>query len=255
MYFEDVESCFVNYLESKKIFKVKEFDNTIKYKNISLDNIKEQMFIISEFHRRTLKYSGIMNKRLYNNIGKEVEQYKVYTKKLKKYLDRIEKVQNKTIFQKKLDQIGKKYLIRAEICMDNLYENNYRNLIIRSMKREEMCLRNTYFNNLRKKRDIEVIDIEGCCYNMVEMDAVYFLNRIKRKGINVDFYKIIMEFCKYEHLKNSSVQFILSMISYPYEVMKCCSKYIYGTKNWTEKEYILKLNKAIDEDGESLIKF
>jgi len=139
--------------------------------------------------------------------------------------------------------------------MDNLYENNYRNLIIRSMKREEMCLRNTYFNNLRKKRDIEVIDIEGCCYNMVEMDAVYFLNRIKRKGINVDFYKIIMEFCKYEHLKNSSVQFILSMISYPYEVMKCCSKYIYGTKNWTEKEYILKLNKAIDEDGESLIKF
>ncbi|OAA86673.1 hypothetical protein [Clostridium ljungdahlii] len=255
MYFEDVESCFVNYLESKKIFKVKEFDNTIKYKNISLDNIKEQLFIISEFHRRTLKYSGIMNKRLYNNIGKEVEQYKVYTKKLKKYLDRVGKLQNKTIFQEKLNQIGKKYLIRAESCMHNLDKNGYTDLIIRSMKRVEMCLTNTYFNNLRKKRNIEVIDIEGCCYNMVEMDAVYFLNRIKRKGINADFYEIIMEFCKYEHLKSSSVQFILSMISYPNEVMKCCSKYIYGTKNWTEEEYVLKLNKAMSEDGESLIKF
>ncbi|AGY76517.1 hypothetical protein [Clostridium autoethanogenum] len=159
------------------------------------------MFIISEFHRRTLKYSGIMNKRLYNNIGKEVEQYRVYTKKLKKYLDRVEKLQNKTIFQEKLNQIGKKYLIRAESCMDNLDKNSYTDLIIRSMKRVEMCLRNTYFNNLRKKRDIEVIDIQGCCYNMVEMDAVYFLNRIKRKGINADFYEIIMEFCKYEHLK------------------------------------------------------
>ena len=254
MYFEDVQSCFVKYLESRKIFKVKEFDNTIKHKDISLDNIKEQMFIISEFHRRTLKYSGIMNKRLYNNIGKEVEQYKVYTKKFKKYLDRIGKIQNKTIFQKKLNQIGKKYLIRAKSCMDNLHKNDYTDLIIRSMKREEMCLINTYFSNLRKKRNIEVIDIEGCCYNMVEMDAVYFLNKIKRKGINVDFYEIIMEFCKYEHLKHSSEQFILSMISYPYEFMKCCSKYIYGTKNWTEKEYILQLSKAMDQDGESLIK-
>lgn len=253
MYSDNIELCFIEYLKSRGISVVKEFKEELKQEQLTLGGIKEQISIISEFHRKALGYTGVMNKRLDNNIGKTVERYRIYTKRLKKDLEIVRDCNNRSYFHEKLNKVGKKYLIRAEKCMDNLYKNNYVNLIIRSMDRVEMCLTDTYFDNLKKKEDIEVVNIKGCCYNMVEMDLAYFLNRIKRKGIDVNFNELIKEFCAYESLNDNSLQFILSIISYPYHFMKCCNRYRYNTKNWTEEQYALKLDESMNEDGESLI--
>ncbi|CAB1254135.1 spore coat protein [Clostridium sp. MT-14] len=255
MYCDNIESYFIKYLESKKIFVVKEFKNKIKYEDLTLDKIKSQICTMGEFHEKTLGYTGVMNRRLDNNIGKVVEQYKIYTRRFKKDIVEIEKLKDKTDFQKKINEIGEKYLTRAEKCLDNIYQSHYMDLIIRSMNRVEMCLRNTYFDNLRKNenKNIEIIDIKGCCYNMVEMDAIYFLSKLKRKNKDIDFNRITSKFCKYETLNDNSVQFILSMVSYPREFMRCYSRYKYHTKDWGEEEYLMKLNKSIDEDGDSLI--
>ncbi|APM41040.1 spore coat protein [Clostridium kluyveri] len=253
MYSDNVELCFIEYLKSKGIYVVKQFNRDLKQESLTLNRIKEQISIISEFHKRTLGYTGVMNKRLDNNIGRVVERYKIYIRKLKKYLEQISSYKNRSNFEEKLNKVGEGYLIRAERCMENLYKNNYIDLILRSMSRVEMCLTDIYFDNLRKTKDIQVINIKNCCYNMVEMDLVYFLNKIKRKGIDINFSELIKSFCIEESLDDNSLQFILSIISYPYQFMKCCNKYRYNTKNWTEDEYLLRLDKSINEDGESLI--
>lgn len=253
MYSDNVELCFVEYLKSKGIYVVKQFNRNSKQEHLTLDRIKEQISIINEFHKRTLGYTGIMNKRLENNIGKIVERYKIYIKRLKRYLEQISNFKNRSNFEEKLNEVGGKYLIRSQKCIDNLYKNNYIDLIIRSMNKVEMCLEDNYFDNLRRVKDIQVINVKNCCYNMVEMDLVYFLNKIKRKNKNINFNELIEDFCIDECLNDNSFQFVVSILSYPYQFMKCCNRYRYNVKDWTEDEYLFRLDKSIDEDGESLI--
>lgn len=253
MYCNNVNDTFIKYLQSKGIYHVENFSEKIKYKNISVEAIKNQGYIISEFHDRTLGYTGYMNKKLSNNIGRVVEQYKVNIKKLNRDLKKIKQNGADNELDKILLKNGELYLERAQKCIEKIYMNDYIDLIMRSTKRVEMCIGNTYFNNLRKLQNIEVKDIEGCCYNMVEMDFAYFLNKVKRKGLEIDFYSLINEFCSLEDLDTSSVKFILAIISYPYAFMKWCSRYRDKNQNFDEKEYYLKLQKAIKEDGNSLI--
>jgi len=253
VYCDNLTACFVKYLQTKGIKQVDNFDDEIKYEDITISMIKDQIHIISDFHRNTFGYTGRMNKRLDNNIGKTVEQYKVYIKRLDRDLEKLRKTNIYNEFEKALLDKGDLYLTRAKNCVDNIYKNDYLSLIMRSMKKMEMCLGNTYFNNLRKKKIIEVKDVEGCCYNMVEMDLAYLMGKIKRKGISVDFDSLIREFCELECLDDNSISFIKAIISYPYEFIKCCNRYRDKSKSWTEREYISRLEKAMTIDGESLI--
>lgn len=252
MYYDNIDKCFIKYLNSKGINCVEKFDNLDK-DNISDSKIKDQICFISEFHIKTNGYTEHMNKRLSNEIGKTVEQYKIYIKRLDKQLkELIEKGPNND-FEKLLLNHGYSYLARAKNSIETILRNDYIDLITRSMKKVEMCLGNTYFTNLRKINNLEIIDINGCCYNMVEMDLCYFLSKIKKKRKNVDFYSLILDFCKSESLEQNSCKFILSIISYPYEFIKCCNRYRDKSKNWSIDEYVLKLQRAIIADGESLI--
>ncbi|MBC2579902.1 spore coat protein [Clostridium sp. DJ247] len=253
MYCVNPVECFVKYLESKGIKQVKCFESIDENFNIDYSAIKNQVEIISEFHIKTLGYTGYMNKRIDNNIWKVIEQYKIYIKRIEKHLRYIEDNGAKNEFEELMLKHGYTCLERAKKCIHNIYKCDYMNLIMRSMKKAEMCLGNTYFNNLRKTESIEVIDINNCCYDMVEMDLAYFLSKIKRKKAQVDFYNLIGYFCKLESLNNDSIDFILSIMSYPYEFIKYCNRYREKAKNWTDEEYALKLKKAIIVDGESLI--
>lgn len=253
MYCDNLTVCFIKYLETKGIKQVDNFGEEIKYQSITTSMIKEQIHIISEFHRNTLGYTGRMNRRLDNNIGKTVEQYKVYTKKLDRDLEKLKEKDIHSEFEKVLLEKGDIYLTRAKYCIESIYNNNYINLIMRSMKKVEMCVGNTYFNNLRKRKSIEIRDVDSCCYNMFEMDMAYLLSKIKKKGVSVDFDSLIREFCKVESLDINSINFIKAIISYPYEFIRCCNRYREKSKKWTENEYVSKLEKAIASDGESLV--
>jgi len=253
VYCDNLTACFIKYLESKGIKQIDDFGEEIKHESITTSMVKEQIYIISEFHRNTLGYTGRMNRRLDNNIGKTVEQYKVYTKKLNRDLEKLKEKDINSKFEKILLKKGDIYLIRARYCIDSIYDNNYTSLILRSMRNMEMCIGNTYFNNLRKKDSIEIKNVEECCHDMFEMDIVYLLSKLKRKGINVDFDSLIRDFCEEESLNNDSINFIRAIISYPYEFIRCCNRYREKSKKWTEDEYVLKLKKAMVLDGESLI--
>jgi uncharacterized protein YkuJ len=243
----------MKYLESKEIYCVEDFSDRIKYKNVNMDMIKNQICIISEFHIKTLGYTGYMNRRLSNNIGRVVEQYKIYIKRLNKDLKKIQQdgIDNK--LEKIFLKNGEIYLERAQRCIENIYKNDYIGLIMRSTKKMEMCIGNTYFSNLRKLKNIQVKNIEGCCYNMVEIDLAYFLGKMKRKGLEIDFNSLINKFCSLEALDINSAKFISAIISYPYAFMKFCNRYRDKSKNLSEEEYFFKLEKAMIEDGNSLI--
>ncbi len=253
MYCENVTESFMKYLESKEIYCVEDFSDRIKYKNIDMDIIKNQICIISEFHDKTLGYTGYMNRRLSNNIGRIVEQYKIYIKRLNKDLKKMQQEGIDSNLEKFFFKNGEIYLERAQRCIENMYKNDYIGLIMRSTKKVEMCIGNTYFNNLRKSKNIQIKSIEGCCYNMVEMDLAYFLGKIKRKGLEVDFDSLINKFCSLEALDINSAKFISAIISYPYAFMKWCNRYRDKSKSSSEEECFLKLKKAMIEDGNSLI--
>lgn len=246
MYYFDLDSCFYKYLEAKKIVKVDNFNFQIKSRDIDDLKIDNQLEIINEFHNRTLGYTGYMNKRLNNNLGRTIEQYKMYIRWLKRDLEEIEIGHDNSEFKKIIGEVGKDYLEKARKCIENIYENNYLCLLKRSMSRNEVCLKNAYFNNLRKAGDtIEIINLDGCCYNMVEMDAINFLKKLKRKSIDIDAYGIISKFCNISRLDKDSLEFMISVISYPYEFMKCCNKYRYTIKSLPEKIYVDELKKII----------
>lgn len=253
MYCDNLTKSFKRYLESRDIKCVESFDGNTNFQSITESDIQNQVYNISEFHIKTLGYTGYMNKRLDNNIGKTVEQYKMYIKRLSKQINKLRENGINNEFEELLSEYGDIYLERANRCINTIYKNDYIKLILRSMKRTEMCLGNPYFSNLRKQKSLEIIDVDGCCYNMCEMDIASFLGKIKRKKIDVDFNNLTRDFCTLESLDKNSYMFILSIISYPYEFVKCCNRYREGTKKWTVEQYAEKLQKAIIADGDSLV--
>jgi hypothetical protein len=252
------ETVFKNveeFLKSRDIIKVENFSISEKseFEGLTEKLVKEHLNVLSEFHKTIMGFNGFMGKRLNNYTGKRVEEFKVYTKKLKRDIRKLELEGVQNNFEAILLSRGEEFINRAEKCISEIYSWQYYNLINRSMKRIEICLGNTYQDNIRKLDTIEVINIEHFGYNMVECDGVYYLNKLKRKGARFDWKQLIGEFCNTEGLGVTSEVFISAMIDYPYEFMKCCNRYRYRKKNWDDEKYAENLALAIDKDGVSIL--
>ena len=50
MYCSSIESYFIRYLQSKGIIVVKRFGDKVKREDLTLNEIENQIFTISEFH-------------------------------------------------------------------------------------------------------------------------------------------------------------------------------------------------------------
>jgi hypothetical protein len=246
---DELYKSFLQYLTSKNIQIVETFDG-YKEPTIEESKIEEQLYTMSEFHKNVMGYKGYMGKRLNNKTGSVVEQYKVSIKRLKRYLKNIRLNSASSNFERTLLKEGYVHLQRAENSISEVYNAGYISLIERSMKRTEICLGDSDFNNLRNiDGKIEVLSLDKCCYNNVEMDCFYLLSKYRRRGIKLDYNKLINKFCEYECLDENSSKFILALLSYPYAFMKCCNRYREKAKEWSEEEYQDRLNKAILRDG------
>jgi hypothetical protein len=241
------------------IFKgIKNIDiKQFNYKNIDVD-ITEDLIIdqfraMHTFHEKSSGFSGYLRNRLNNNTGKVVEEYKVYIRKLAADMNKIKRDGPKNSFEKLIMIHGKKVITRAEECISAAYLSDYIGIIKRSMRRGEICLGNTDFSNLCKSDFTYVVSFEDCSYNMVEIDCLLLLNKLNRKGVKLDFKRLVDEFCNIEGLDDSSSKFLIALTSYPHEFMKCCNRYREGKKQWPESKFSEKLIKALMQDGESLL--
>jgi len=230
--------------------------NDFKYKNIEVDIteelIIEQFGAIYEFHKKSLGFNGYLRNRLNNNTGKIVEEYKISIKKLVKDINNIIRDGPKNSFEELIIKYGEGVIKRGEACIRAVYQTDYIGIITRSMRRGEICLGNTDFQNLRKNYSIDVVSFEDCCYNMVEMDCFNLLSKLRRKGLELDFQRLTRQFCYIEGLDATSLEFIIALVSYPYEFMKCCNKYREDKNKDHEDKFSKKLLKALTQDGDSL---
>jgi hypothetical protein len=253
---DELYKSFLEYLSLKDIELVENFHD---YKPSALEDIDEakiemQLFNISEFHKNVMGYKGYMGKRLDNKTGSVVEQYKVNIKRLRRYLKNIRVNSAASDFERLLLKEGFDYLQRAETCISEIFNSGYMSIIERSMKKTEICLGLVDFNNLRKNAEkIELLSLNKCCNNNVEMDCFYLLNKYRRKGIKLDYKRLASKFCQYEGLDENSCKYILALLSYPYGFMKCCNRYREKTKEWSEEQYKESLLKEIVKDGEILV--
>ncbi|MCM8709665.1 spore coat protein [Clostridium sp. SYSU_GA19001] len=251
---DELFDSFLEYLSLKDIVLVEDFkDKQTKSDNIDEEAVLKQLLVISEFDKRVMGYKGYMGKRLDNKTGSVVEQYKVNIKRLKRYLKNIRMNSAASNFERVILKKGNDYLKRAESCISEIYNAGYMDIIQRSMKNTEICLGNVDFSNLRKTEKIEIISIDKCCYNNIEMDCFNLLSKHKRKGAELDWKLLTEKFCEYADLSESSSRFILALLSYPYEFMKCCNRYREKSKDWSEKEYEERLERALLKDGEILL--
>lgn len=217
--------------------------------SIDENKILEQIDAICAFHRAALGFNGADTRGMPNKIGKTVEKYKMRMKNLKRDLKGFNGKSSLNEFESIILKTANIYLSRAEKCIDLINRCNYINLVKRSMRRFEICLGNTYFDNLKKNNMVEIVSLKKCSYNMLEMDGVYLLNKVKKnKNNNIDFESIIKYFCEIEGFNDDSSNFIKALISYPHAYMKCCQRYRLDKKQWDITEYVMNINKAIEQE-------
>lgn len=221
--------------------------------NISEKTALEQLEIIAAFHGAAMTYNKINTGMIRNKLGKSVEKYKINIKNLKREVSSISANNVTNEFENILVESSEEYMKRAEQSLQEIYASNYIGLIKRSMKRYEISLGNTYFTNLRKNEGIEIASLKRCAYNMLEIDGVYFINKMKRNGYKLDFEKLISSFCDIEGFNSNSNNFIKALISYPHEYMKCIERYRENRNMCTVSDFKLCLKRAMEKDGESIL--
>jgi hypothetical protein len=243
-----------DYLEKRNINISPNQKERILQTNYNEYNILEQIDLICDFHNRVKDGEGIYLLRLQSNIGKEMEEYKVNIKRLRKMLLDIEREGIKDAFENELLSSGHQILFKAEACVKYIEESEYIELIKRSMRSNELSIGSCENTNLWKNENyICIFDTSKLCFNMVEWDCITYLSKIKRRGIHIDYGKVIESFVLKSGLDKISENYIKAMVSYPYEYMKVCARKREGKKKWSAEEYGEKLSAAKLKDGGFLV--
>lgn len=239
---------FVEYLVSKGVVINYQLDEKKYSHNISEEKIKEQIGIINEFHEKTVGYCGFSNKGLRNETGRFFEENKVQFKEMNRYFEGIKNKNSINEFDEMLFDNGSYFLKLAQNSIDSINNLDYLGLIKRSMKRIEVCS-GSQCAGFIKNQQLEIKDPERCCYDMVEVDMAKFLIKLKRKGIEADWSRLIKFYCELSKLEQDSSKFIMALFSYPYEVFRWIRRYKENSKNKNIDEYCRKLKIFIARDS------
>jgi hypothetical protein len=240
---------FEQYLKDKNIDIVNKFNcPTIV---INEGNLIEQMEMMNEFHKRTMGGQVIFKNRLESTIGELVEDFKVGLKKLKReeQVLRVKEVENE--FESLILNNVEFYIERGEKSIKTIYENGYLDLIRRSMNNKEIAIGTGNSINLTEDKILEIKGSSKCSYDMVEVDCFYLLQKYKKRRYELDYERLIREFCSIGSLTKDSYSFIAGLLSYPYEFVRICTKY--RKKDLTSEECLRKIIRAMEQDGDSII--
>lgn len=220
----------------------------VKKSDINEELIIEQLHLINRVHKLLNDYNGYDVKNIDNKTGKLVEKYKMEIRLGKRYIKNIEE-------NKCLDEFGNMlldYLERSEKCI-LMASKNYVELIRRSMKNREMCIHDCYFDNLYDNKEIVIRDINSICFDMLEVDCINLILKIKETKNKINLEKLIYEYVCVEKLDDYSEKFIKAIASYPSEVMKWFKRYIKDGDKFPKEYYLKKIEKAAKKDGKSII--
>lgn len=239
----------INAPNNQETIKLVHFEDSV-----SDEKVINHLYYISEFHKKVLQLDTEENIILRNETGKRLEKYKLYVKKSKKHIKILKERQQLTLIESYILENGEAFIKRAEACIELIHASNYLQIIKRSMLRREICIGNRELKNIIKECKLQSMGLADCEYNMFEMDAVFYLNKIKKYGKNLSYDNIIENYCDFEEFDYNSKNFILAFISFPNEFMKWWNRYRLGQKKLKDEDYYKLLKEAAIKDGKALIK-
>lgn len=230
-----------------KIVNKDKFTNEDLYRHID---------VICELHNRTTGFKDYLRGRIDNKIGKFTEENKVSLKRVSTFIKLLEQKSQHNKFENILLSNYQKYINMADTALKFVNDPSYIQFIIRCMEREEICLGRVWFNNLAMDNDkIYIRDIGSLSYNMIEMDCIEFLKRVRKKNkhLDVDYVSLCQYFCNKSNLDHNSMEFILNMVSFPSEFILCVNRYRIKKKNWSIETFYNRLEEAMEHENADIV--
>lgn len=227
----------IRFLASNDIVIIDKKDGI--YNKNDLDNIAYIDNLV-KIQKAILTYDKPYSLGLSSFIWKDIEMFKMWNRRGRKII--------KDYNLKELEGIVSK----GENSINSIYKIPYLNLIHRAMKRNEICVGKTSQSNIWNDEKINILDLSKMNFNLIEHDCYKYLLKFKKKGISLDYNKIIDHFIKSQSLSKDSSIYINSLLSYPYESMKIIQReYLRETLN--RKDILKKSEILRDFYNESLI--
>lgn len=244
---------FEEYLKIKGI-SVSSEPHPVGSSDITEEIILEQFKLISKFHTIASDYNGFDLKNIENKTGRLIEKYKVEIRSLKRYVNNINGLKNLNEADKYILEHFEETILRSENSIDAAMNIDYIKLIRRSMINNEICLGNSFFDNIYAcTGGIKIKELDDICFNMIEMDCIYIIGKLKNRKLSFDFEKLIKEYVSMEKLDEDSEVFIKALASYPAQYMKWFKRYLDRNGDFKAEDYLIKLTKAAKKDGKSII--
>lgn len=208
----------------------------------------KQIILINSVHKILMRYYDNVDSRIDCSIGKKIEKIKVDIKKGKKHLEQLENKKDKNLMDKFLLESGENILNVAEVAIKNIYKLNYTELIKRCMKKNEICLGKVDESNIRVSDEIEIGNIKGLTYNLVEEDIFNYLKKIRCKNNNINIRKLISRYVELSNLGKDSEEYLYYLMTIPHDSIKVWVKYIDNKRVITPSEYLSSIELSVKSE-------
>ncbi|MCL2321287.1 MAG: hypothetical protein FWC47_04185 [Oscillospiraceae bacterium] len=245
---------FINYLESNNVIVVK---NILRLKKLVYSNeeIKEHIDLIIKVQEILNNYDPKYFYTFKSFVWKKPEHFYKSLKLLKRQYAKLLENGPENEYEELILSSAAEYIDKADRACDNLRHSKYKVLIKRSMLRKEIALGKVSYDNLYMDEKIKIKDIKSIGYNMLEMDIIQFLSKIKKRISINDLIQFIEYFCSEKGLSSISENFILTMLSYPSKYIKHTLRYFENPAYYVQNTHIDKFKNALLLDGESLYEY
>ena len=211
------------YLNSKGI-KMGE-KNKINLNDLSIDDIREQIKLISKVHELINGGSHEPYLRLINTAGKEEEEFKVLLKRFCRNIKELNKSVVRNEFEQNILALSDKIIFRAEKALKNIINDKYENIILRSMKNKEVIIYYSDNSYLYNDKSIVLYKNKGVSYNFNELDIARYIYKV-RNNLNEDELKLILnEYAEINRKSSESIKYIKNYLEFPQDELKLFMKY------------------------------
>lgn len=227
-----------------------EENNNSYISEVTKEDCTQQIRYIIEFQNRLMGYRENIIPRLSSSIGKDVENFKVSLKKLKRGINSLEDNRDSNILiyikENKEDLIS-----RSEKAIGIVTSDEYYKIIKRSMARYEVCLGKCDRSNLIvSENKVKIANIKYMSYNLIENDIYSYLRKLRKRRIKIDYLDLINLFIDKSNLDKASLNYIIGLLSFPSEEVKLIQRFSSGRLDISGEEFIriLEREKIINED-------
>lgn len=237
-------------LEEKGIYIV---DDKIKYDREEKNYFK-QIENIYLFNKAISPYINNTLPRIGASIGKEINSYELQIIFIERYVKSLELKKDLSLVDYYLIKYAVGILELGKRSINHIYNNNYKNLIERSMINYEVCLGRVDENNLNVvDNKIFIRNYNYLTYNLKEHDIYSYIKRLKRKKIDKNLEEVIKYYIDISGLNEDSKEYIRGLASYPNEQLRVIEKYILKRIDLDVDKIIELLEKARVMDSRGIV--